>query len=182
MARVNVRFTRASAEVPDGLGLGGDREVFQYDLDIPDPVLLVAECHHDSACGTSVVQGRRLPSRPCPILPLADAAQWMCTGLHACGWRGNNPDKAVSTSGMYMCPKCKRRAAVSTADHVRFAPMQVDACVDCPHASIPVIGLETDRSRIVDAFAEALNIDVDLTAEDRALHRWEILWGQTTVG
>tara|TARA_Y100000310_G_C20560288_1_gene752705 strand:- start:426 stop:947 length:522 start_codon:yes stop_codon:yes gene_type:complete len=172
--KVNLRFTRASQET-DGLGLGGEREVYQYDLDVTNPLLLIAECQHDNVCGTTITQGQALPSRPCPIKPTPDAVQWMCTGLHTCGWRGNNP-----TGGN--CPKCQRRPVSPTPEHVRFAPMRIDACVDCPHASTAVIGLETDRNRVVEAFKQALATDADLATEDREIHRWEILWGQTTVG
>lgn len=176
---VHLQFTRASQET-EGLGLGGDRDVFAYDLDVPGQLTLIAECHHDAACGTAITQGQVLPSRPCPLKVMGDVPQWMCVAIHDCRWRGDNP-LAQTEKPVVVCPRCKKRPAVQTPDNERFAQIRVDDCVSCPHAGNAVIGLEEDRAKVVEAFKQALANDADLSPEDRELGRWEILWQTTTV-
>ena len=179
--KVQIQFQRASTEVAQGLG--GDRDVFMYDLDVPDNILLLAECHHARACGTVMPEGHALPSRPCPLKPMSDVPHWMCVAMHDCRWRGNNPASRRNAAGeeTAMCPKCQTRNAVPTPDNECFALIQVTGCVGCEHAGNAVIGSDDDRSKVTEAFKKELAADVDLSPEDIDYRRWEILWSQTQV-
>jgi len=184
---VKIRAAKRSVERADSNlggnltgGLGGDLNVYQFDLNVPGkPLLTIAECRHDKGSAQTFSQdGQALPTRPCPLKPMSDVPTWMCSSIHNCGWRGNNP--IVQAQG-HVCRKCQKRPAVQTPPSDSWAQVNVNECVTCKFAGPSIVGTHGDRQRIVDAFRAELLRDPDLGEGERSLDTWEILWDTVRV-
>jgi len=157
--------------------------VYAFELDLADALLYVADCGHREAAATFAVQGRKLPLRPCPLLPQSGTLPFMCARTIDCGWHGTEANKAAD--GSLVCPQCKARV-VATHARDRLGVVEVTSCVQCPHAGDVSIGLEEDREKVKRGFGAQLRTEdfssfPELGDEDRDVRAWEIQWDRTRV-
>lgn len=156
--------------------------VYAFDVMLVDPLVYVADCEHEQAATTFAVQGRRLPLRPCPLLPQAGTLPLMCARTVDCAWRGA---EAQETANGLACPQCGARV-VATHARDRLGVVEVTSCPQCQFAGGVSIGTEEDREKVRQAFAlqlkgEDFSAFPELCSDDRDVRAWEIQWDRTRV-
>jgi len=139
----------------------------------------IADCLHAHRDSTMSVDG--YVYRPCPVREKTGAPRFMCSNPLECTWQGE-PDNVGSER---VCPRCGRWATWAPAKD-RFQRVDLEICLSCEWAGRPILGLEEDRGRVLEAFQLQLAQEdftpfPELRDEDRSAARWVVFWGQLQV-